>query len=563
MVRYQIINVYDLHMLRSTWLSDLLALILITSLLFGAFLGTRNLSAPDELRYSEIPREMIVHHDYLIPKINGVKYFEKPPLFYWMQVADIKAFGLNEWSLRLATALMGLFGVLATYIFSRRIYDRKTAWIAALILSSMALYFSMAHIITLDMTVSVFITITLYCFYLATKATLKNTRYYMWAAFVAAAGAMMTKGLIGLIFPAAIAGLWFLTFQRWRLLKHMHLISSLLIFTLLAAPWHILAQSKAPEFLNFYFIEQQFLRFATQSAHRYHSPLFYVPVILLGTLPWICFLPQALSALKQLRWKNRLQYETEIFLIIWFLFITLFFSVSNSKLVPYVLPALPPLAILIARYFSSLSNLTKGLRRGYIGLSATYLLSAAVITFFQLTDYYPMPVNMTYVSAACLTMALAGFYGLKNKTNLIKAVIGIYLASNLMLITTVVNVDYFDNHTIKPLVLLVKKRLQPGDEVIAYHGYHQDLPYYLQRIITVSDDYDELSFGAAHGNTQQWMIHEKQFKQRWLSTTTVYLFISKKQYRIFVLNYPANQGTVLAQNSNNLVVTNHAFQGAS
>ncbi|MCD8499672.1 MAG: glycosyltransferase family 39 protein [Gammaproteobacteria bacterium] len=128
-------------------------------------MGSRNLSAPDELRYAEIPREMIVDNDYLIPKINGVKYFEKPPLFYWMQVAAIKTFGLNEWALRFTTALMGLIGVLATYLFSRYIYSRKTAWASALILASMALYFSMAHVITLDMTVSVFITISLYLFF--------------------------------------------------------------------------------------------------------------------------------------------------------------------------------------------------------------------------------------------------------------------------------------------------------------------------------------------------------------------------------------------------------------
>ena len=176
MIRCRTVNVYDLTMFRSSWLKDLLLLTLITSLFFGAFLGTRNLSAPDELRYSEIPREMIANHDYVIPRINGVKYFEKPPLFYWMQVASIKTFGLNEWSLRFATAFMGVLGVLATYLFARRLYNRKTGWVAALILSSMSLYFAMAHVITLDMTVSVFITMSIYLFYLATQAAPKNIK---------------------------------------------------------------------------------------------------------------------------------------------------------------------------------------------------------------------------------------------------------------------------------------------------------------------------------------------------------------------------------------------------
>ncbi|MBP9726383.1 MAG: glycosyltransferase family 39 protein [Gammaproteobacteria bacterium] len=549
-------------MFRSSWLKDILLLTLITSLFFGAFLGTRNLSAPDELRYSEIPREMIVDQDYLIPKLNGVKYFEKPPLFYWMQVASIKNFGLNEWSLRLATALMGLLGVLATYLFSRRLYDRKTGWLAALILSSMTLYSAMAHVITLDMAVSVFIIISLYLFYLATRPTTKHVRAYVWGAFIAAAAAMMTKGLIGIIFPAMIGGLWTLIFQRWRQLKYLYLISGAAIFILLAAPWHILVQLKAPEFFNFYFIEQQFLRYATENAHRYHSPLFYVPVILLGTLPWVCFLPQALHSIKKWRWKNRFQYENEIFFTGWSLFIILFFSTSNSKLIPYVLPALSPLAILCARYFVSLTNQTKALARSYISLSVIYIIGAFVITFLQLTHYYPLPANMTYVSIPCLIMALAGFYGAKQKTDFIKPIIAVYLAANILLISAVINTDYFDNHTVKPLVMLAKERLQPSDEVIAYHGYYQDLPFYLQHPITVNESFDELSFGAKHANTQRWMIHEKKFKQRWFGIHTIYLFISKKNYKKFVLTYSENKGWVIAQDSKNLMVVNHLTEGA-
>ncbi|MES2203835.1 MAG: glycosyltransferase family 39 protein [Pseudomonadota bacterium] len=480
-------------MIRSSWLKDLLLLTLITSLFFGAFLGTRNLSAPDELRYSEIPREMMVNHDYVIPRINGVKYFEKPPLFYWMQVASIKTFGLNEWGLRFATAFMGVLGVLATYLFTRRLYDRKTGWIAALILSSMSLYFGMAHVITLDMTVSVFITMSIYLFYLATRASRKNIKYYMWGAFVAAAGAMMTKGLIGIIFPGAIAGLWFLIFQRWRILTQLYFVSGLLIFIALVAPWHILAQLQAPEFLNFYFIEQQFLRYATPIAHRNQFPLFYVPVILLGTLPWIYFLPKALWAIKQVRWNNRFQFENELFFIAWFLFVFLFFSASNSELIPYILPAFPPLAILIAHYLRAR----------------------------------------------------------------MKQVVIIYLIASVIFIAAVTRVDYFDDHTIKPLVLFVKQHSQPNDEVVAYHHYHQDLPYYLQRIITVNESFDELSFGMGHEDTTQWMIQESEFEKRWKSKRTVYMFISERKYQVFISAYPQNKGWIVARNKNDLVVVNH------
>lgn len=480
-------------MFRSSWLKDLLLLTLITSLFFGAFLGTRNLSAPDELRYSEIPREMIVNHDYLIPKLNGVKYFEKPPLVYWMQVASIKVFGLNEWALRLPTAFMALIGVLATYLFSRRLFGRKTGVLSALILSSMVLYFAMAHVITLDMTVSVLITLSLYLFFLATKSA-SQSKWPIWGGFIVMAGSVMTKGLIGIVFPVAILGLWVLFFNQWRSLKNIHLLSGLLLFVLLVAPWHILVQLKAPEFFHFYFIEQQFLRYATNSAHRYHSPLFYVPVILLGTLPWVFFLPQSLKFLKRVRWKNRLQFETELFLLGWSLFVILFFSESNSKLIPYVLPALPPLAILIARYCTAFVKL--------------------------------------------------------------RTVILCYLSTNLLMIVALTQVDYFDNHSVKPLVMFVQQHEQPGDEVIMYHGYHQDIPYYLQRTITVDESFDELTFGAAHGDTQQWMINEDEFAKRWESNRTIYLFITEKYYKLFVKLYPENKGWIVAHDEHNLLVTN-------
>ena len=319
----------------------------------------------------------------------------------------------------------------------------------------------------------------------------------MWGAFIAAAGAMMTKGLIGIVFPGVIAGLWFLIFQRWRMLTQLHFISGLLIFIALVTPWHILAQLQASEFFNFYFIDQQFLRYATPIAHRSQFPLFYVPVILLGTLPWIYFLPKTLITLKQVRWKNRFQYENEIFFIAWFLFVFLFFSASNSELIPYVLPAFPPLAILIAHYLAA------------------------------------------------------------QKKSCTKPVIIIYIITSVLFIAAVTRVDYFDDHTVKPLAIFIKKHIQAGDEVVAYHHYYQDLPFYLQRVITVNESFDELTFGAEHENTQQWMIHEPAFEERWKSNTTVYLLINKKKYLLFMQDYPQNKGWVVARDKNNYVVVNH------
>ncbi len=478
----------------STWFKDVLLLTLLTSLLFGMFLGLPNLSAPDELRYSEIPREMIVNQDYIIPTINGVKYFEKPPLFYWMQVASIKVFGLNEWSLRSATALMGLIGVIATYLFGRRIYNRKTGWFAGIILSSMSLYFAMAHVITLDMTVSVFMTIGLYAFFLAIKS---KSFTLLCLGFFSAAAAMMTKGLIGIMLPGLIIALWLTFFRQWHRLNWRHMIIGLGLFLVLVTPWHAVAQLRAPEFLHFYFIEQQFLRYTTSIANRYQPCYFYIPIVIFGTVPWMFFLPQSLMFLKNFSWRHRWHYEHELFLVIWFVCIFLFFSASNSKLIPYVLPCFPPLALLIARHLAA------------------------------------------------------------KKEQFTKKFAYIYMATAAVLIAAVISVNYFDSHTIKSLIFKIKPKITSQDEIVAYHGYHQDLPFYLQRIITVNESYDELDFGTSHGNTSAWMVHEHEFKKRWLSQRTLYVFISKRKYAQFVTMYPKHPGTIVASEKNNLVITNH------
>lgn len=263
-----------------TWLTDILLLCLLIGGLFSFMLGSRPLNVPDEARYSEIPREMLASHDFVTPHINGVKYFEKPPLIYWLQAASLKTFGLNEWSIRGTDALLALLGCLGTYFAARKLYDRKTGLFAAITLSTSLLYFVLARVITLDMSVSVFISFALFSFIL---------RYYYWV-YIFAALAVLAKGLIGIIFPGSIILLWLIYTGHWKILRECKLISGTLIFLAITLPWHILVQIKNPEFFNYYFITQQFSRYLTMSAGRYEPIWYFVPMLLLGLFPWTGFL---------------------------------------------------------------------------------------------------------------------------------------------------------------------------------------------------------------------------------------------------------------------------------
>ena len=150
-------------------LRDLVLLGVLTALFFGCFLGSRPLSVPDEGRYVEIPREMVGTGDYLTPRLNGVKYFEKPPLFYWFEAGMIKLFGLSEWSVRLGPALFALFGCLAVYYAGTRMFGRLAGLMSACILATSVLYYALSRLITLDMPVSVLLTASLLSFLLGTR----------------------------------------------------------------------------------------------------------------------------------------------------------------------------------------------------------------------------------------------------------------------------------------------------------------------------------------------------------------------------------------------------------
>ena len=165
----------------STWWIDTLFLLFFLGTLYFILLGTRPLFVPDEGRYAEIAREMVTTGDYLTPYLNGIKYFEKPILFYWLESLAIKTMGLNLWSLRSVNAFLGILGCLLTYITGRQLYNRTTGLLAALILGTSMLYFIMAHMISLDLTVTVFLSTCLYAFILGSQQpTRAKAQRYFW-----------------------------------------------------------------------------------------------------------------------------------------------------------------------------------------------------------------------------------------------------------------------------------------------------------------------------------------------------------------------------------------------
>ncbi|MBX3709794.1 MAG: phospholipid carrier-dependent glycosyltransferase [Gammaproteobacteria bacterium] len=544
-----------------SWLIDILFLLLVLGGLFFILLGVRPLFVPDEGRYAEIAREMVVNSDYITPHLNNIKYFEKPILFYWLGAGAIKLAGLNLWSLRSINAILGLLGCLLTYVTARKLYDRTTGILAALILGTSILYFVMAHMISLDLPVTVFLAATLYSFLLGSQHPPGQTRrFYLWGASIAAACAVLTKGLIGIVFPSMIIVSWIALTEEWRILNRLYLPSCVLLFLLIAVPWHILVGQRNPEFYYFYFIQQHLLRYTTMKVGHYQPAWFFIPNLMIGFFPWIIFLPQALSKALPTSWQQRTKNKVEIFFLLWALLIFTFFSFSKSKLIPYILPVFPPLAILTAHYIQQSIRLNQyqGIKIGYLCLLPAAAIIAIVFSLYP--QYTPIPDPKTaiiYLNLAALILIISSLTAyIYTYQNIAKSIVITIFSTWLLLLVSLAAIPSIDNRTIAPLAMKLKSLLTAEDEVIAYNQYYQDLPFYLEQRITILNWKNELYYGMAHQNTDEWMIKDSTFWQRWHSEKRIFSLMGTKEYQDFSERFANEKHYIIGRTINNVLFSN-------
>lgn len=542
---------------------DLIIMTVLICLLFTFMLGNRSLSVPDEGRYVEIPREMTVSGNYLTPRLNGVKYFEKPVFFYWLEAFSIKLFGLNEFTLRLWPALFALFGCLAVAVSGARLFGRRTGLLSAVVLATSLLYYGLSRAIILDMPVSILLTLSLLSFLMAThEAPGLKRRLYVWAFTAFAALAVLTKGLIGILIPGMVIGAWILLLGEWRMLKTLYLPSGLALFLIIAAPWHIMVGMANPEFNQFYFIHEHFQRFLTKVHGRYQSFWYFIPIVALGLFPWTAFLLQAIKHSVPSTWRERHEHRDTLFLLLWAGLVFLFFSASSSKLVPYILPVFPPLALLIGRYMAAAwdSRDFPGLRAGYAAvLIASLILAAAVLC---LPYYWPKPAEAQilgvyrYTMTFTLAIGVAVTWGLVRYRRLRWAFIALAMTSALFLIQVNAAAPRVDTKSVKQLAIELKARLRPGDEVASYREYYQDLPVYLEQRITVVDWGGELNFGNSVEDTTAWMTDGATFWKRWQGPTTMYVLTRIEDYEALKRVEPGLPLFPIARDERNIVLSN-------
>lgn len=530
------------------WLVDIFFLSISVLFFYCLWLGQYPLFTPDEGRYSEVAREMVASGDYITPRINGVPFLDKPVLYYWLQAFAIQLFGIKEWALRLFPALFGMMGCLLTYVCGRHLFDRSTGLLSALVLATTPLYFAGAHYANLDLEVAVLISASLLCF-VTGILTSNHRRAFIFSAWVFVALAFLTKGLMALAFPALIGILWMLLANRLTAIKQLHLILGLFLFCLIVFPWYFLVQKANPDFLHYFFITQQVTRFLSKGEFNNKGPFwFYIPVILFGFFPWTIFLWQSLKESIINVWQDKKEHTIELFLLIWVIIIFLFFSIPHSKIMTYILPIFPALALLTGRYLSSkwVFATQRTIRIASLSLALFALMLMGL--FLLLQNYLNLSHHFKpYLIIICCILGLSALISLALiKAQHLKGHIVLSLAlSGAVLLMLTLGAVHLNHNSTKPLVKNLQTIIKPEDEVITYFKYYQDLPLYLGRQITVVSNWNadtiakndnwlrELWLGLRFQKKADWFINEEAFWQRFNGEKRVFVFLNTNYFEQF------------------------------
>ncbi len=357
------------------WAPAILGLIYVC---FFSHLGVLGLTGPDEPRYASVARAMVESGDWVTPRLNGQPWFEKPVLYYWTAAISFRLFGVNEFAARLPSALAATLGTLALAWAGWRFYGSRAAWSVLLIFPTCIGTFAFARAATTDMPFSAALAAAM----VAALATVRSARM----SIVACAGfgvflgaATLAKGPAALVLAGGSMGMWALASRQWRATLRLAHPVAIVFFCLTALPWYALCAARNPDFLRTFLFRHNIERYLMPMFHHEQPFWFFAPVLLLGLLPWTFLLGgvvrDALRARQQARWAG----STGLFLACWGLFPVLFFSFSKSKLPGYVLPAIAPLALLLARSAARAIEERDSVSRALFGgVGITFVVLAAL-----------------------------------------------------------------------------------------------------------------------------------------------------------------------------------------
>ncbi len=531
-------------------------------------LDARTLVPSDEGRYAEMAREMAATGDWITPRLNALKYFEKPPLQTWMNALTFELFGLGEWQARLWSGLCGLLGIGLVAYTGRRVFNPWVGTTSALVLASSFWWAGLSHINILDMGLSGMMTISLCGVLLAQHSGASNSeqRNWMFACWAGMALAFLSKGPIGIVLPGAVLVLYTLITREWAIWKRLHLLAGLALFTLIAAPWFVLVALKNPEHPHFFFIHENFERFTSKIHHREGPYYYFIPFLIVGIVPWLGVLAQSLWAGRQ---DIGLGFRPKIMLLIWAVFIFVFFSISSSKLPHYILPIFPALALLIAVFLENAPARSWALAAGFLaaigvgGLAFVPFIPGLVSDPAEVAGYQ---AAQPWTVAACVVMltgAACVFWWIRQKrtdlatlATLALAISG-FLGGQLVMLGTESSGRYRAGLQLVPAI---QAELTPSTMLYTIGTYEQSLPFYLRRTMTtVGETNDELDFGVCQ-QPNLYLPTVEDFLSHWNNGQKAIAIMPPQIYvRLQQMGVPMR---VLAQDTRRIVIANTGTNAA-
>jgi 4-amino-4-deoxy-L-arabinose transferase-like glycosyltransferase len=567
--------------LLADWRVALCVLVGLWLAIYGVGLSGAPLLDDADTVHAEAAREMLQRHDWVTLYVNGVRYLEKAPLMYWSVAVSYKMFGISEWSTRFPLMLGMLATILATYGLGRRVFGGAGGFDSGLVLATALGPFLFTRFLIPDVLVGLWLTLTFWFFLesLEEQSPEKPSRAICWGLATVCALNVLTKGLIGLVFPAGAIGLYLLLTGNLRHLLRLRLFSSMLIFFAIAAPWHILAALRNPAqgsvrgFLWFYFVNEHFLRFLNKRVPRDYDTvplLLFWALLVLWLIPWTAFLPQALKDVPR-RWRefrgqmSRRQ-KSYLLFFLWALVIVGFFSLSTRQEY-YTIPAIPGLALLVGGWLqreqeavaesrerragriSSIVLLLVGLVIAAVGFALLFFSKTPTpgtdlsdllrknpqdyaLSFGHFLDLTPQAMGafrlpLGLFSAAFLVGALANW--LLRRTGRVGTA-NAALALMMVVVLACVRIAFGIFSPIissKDLAMAIRAQYQPGDQVVATGLYENasTLNFYGRfRLHSLHKPGGNMWYGAQFPDAPQVWETDSSFANSWNGAGRVFLW---------------------------------------